>query len=101
MGQTYARSFAESGQCGTACAAAGPPNITKFEDPAREAAGLRYLSGLDLNLSAQPAQQKKKDFPACSTLCLLVAGFTSIPQTGSFIRIAAFEILSVIRPIAL
>jgi len=63
MGQTYAPCFAGSSERETAGAATGPPNLTKSEDPAR-AAGLRYLSGFNLNFCAQPAQQKKYDFPA-------------------------------------
>jgi len=47
------------------------------------AEGLRYFSGSALNLSAQPAQQKKKFLPACHCECFAVAGLTLIPQTGS------------------
>jgi hypothetical protein len=44
---------------------------------------LRYFSGSALNLSAQPAPQKKKSVPACQCEWVAVAGFTLIPQTGS------------------
>jgi hypothetical protein len=47
------------------------------------AEGLRYFSGSALNLSAQPAPQKKKSLPACHCEYFAVAGFTLIPQTGS------------------
>jgi hypothetical protein len=44
----------------------------------------RIFSGFAWNFAMQPAQQKKYSFPSCRVLYLAVAGFTSIPQTGSF-----------------
>jgi hypothetical protein len=44
----------------------------------------QIFSGFASNLARQPAQQKKYSLPLCSVLKRAVAGFTSIPQTGSF-----------------
>ena len=44
----------------------------------------RIFSGFAWNFAMQPAQQKKYSFSLCSVLKRAVAGFTSIPQTGSF-----------------
>jgi hypothetical protein len=44
----------------------------------------RIFSGFAWNFARQPAQQKKYSFSLCSALNRAVAGFTSIPQTGSF-----------------
>ena len=44
----------------------------------------RIFSGFAWNFARQPAQQKKYSFSLCSVLKRAVAGFTSIPQTGSF-----------------
>jgi hypothetical protein len=44
----------------------------------------RIFSGFAWNFAWQPAQQKKYSLPLCEVLNRAVAGFTSIPQTGSF-----------------
>jgi len=44
----------------------------------------RIFSGFAWNFARQPAQQKKYSLLWCSVLKRAVAGFTSIPQTGSF-----------------
>jgi hypothetical protein len=61
---------------------AAAPSITRPEGWLG-AERLRYFSGSALNLSAQPAQQKKKSLPACACEYFAAAGFTVIPQTGS------------------
>jgi hypothetical protein len=43
----------------------------------------RTFSGFAWNLARQPPQQKKYSLSLCSVLKRAVAGFTSIPQTGS------------------
>jgi hypothetical protein len=44
----------------------------------------RIFSGFALNFARHPAQQKEYCFPLCSVWKRAVAGFTPIPQTGSF-----------------
>lgn len=44
----------------------------------------RIFWGFAWNFARQPALQKKYCFPLCSVLKRAVAGFTAIPQTGSF-----------------
>src|SRR5208282_4809793 len=109
IGQTWAReSFPDSPGSGAFAGATGllPVGITIFGPPAEVprdtspdviVTGLviglggadRIFSGLAWNFARQPAQQKKYSWPACSVLWRAVAGFTSIPQTGSLALVLA------------
>jgi hypothetical protein len=51
----------------------------------------RTSLGFVSNFARHPAQQKKYSLPSCEVLKRAVAGFTSIPQTGSLARALAFE----------
>src|ERR1700732_1762951 len=73
---------------------AGPPRDTS-PAPIGWGADDRKFSGFVWNFARQPAQQKKYSFPLCCVWWWAVAGFTSMPQTGSFCLAredAAFEV---------
>jgi len=66
-------------------AAAGPTMDTSPDPIVIGLGGVdRIFSGFAWNFAWQPAQQKKYSLPLCTVLNRAVAGFTSIPQTGSF-----------------
>src|SRR5277367_1148174 len=93
LGRTISGCIGQVYSTGCGCGL-GVPRVTRLE---LGRAGLRYFPGSDLNFSAQPAQQKYSDLPACSRRCFAVAGFTFMPQTGSFTTTAELEMSSFMR----
>jgi hypothetical protein len=61
----------------------GPPSDTS-PAPIGFGGNERIFSGFAWNFATQPAEQKKYCFSLWSALKRAFAGFTSIPQTGSF-----------------
>jgi hypothetical protein len=64
--------------------ASGRPRETSPDPIVISDGDARIFSGFAWNFWRQPAQQKKYSLPLCEVLKRAVAGFTSIPQTGSF-----------------
>ena len=64
------------------CAPPRAPKATK-DDPIALGAAESIFSGSAWNFARHPAQQKKYSLPLCRVLKRAVAGFTSMPQTGS------------------